>query len=88
MFNSISEKIQKNITYFCGIDKPRSIDIYCYGIYIILGSEDITGDLGENVVDNIASITDTIDGILGFLDLPCKRIDMTRWDQLNEWING
>ena len=49
----------------CEADKPCIIDVYGYGIYIILGSEDITGDLGENVVDNIASITDTIDGILG-----------------------
>jgi hypothetical protein len=87
-FNSLSKNKQNDIIESFDIDEPNIMDVFNYGISIVLASENIIGEDDKSIIDKIASIIDAIDSFRGFyLDKAQNRIGTDGWMMLDDYIN-
>ena len=45
---------------YSGVDDPKTIDVFDYGISIVFAREDTIGEYDKSIIDKIASIVDNI----------------------------
>lgn len=87
-FGSISKKRQHDVIAFSGVDDPNTMDVFDYGMSIVLAREETLGESDKNIMDKIASVVDTIDSLRGFyLDKSQNHIGTTGWMMLDDFIN-
>ena len=64
------------------------MDVFDYGMNVILCTENTEGEYDKSVMDKIASVINMIDGLRGFyLDKIQNRIGTTGWMLLDDFIN-
>ena len=88
-FKSLCDKNQKDVLLFTGNEEnPNTMDVFDYGMNVILCTENTEGEYDKSVMDKIASVINMIDGLRGFyLDKIQNRIGTTGWMLLDDFIN-
>ena len=81
--------VQKDVLFFTGNEEnPNTMDVFDYGMNVILCMENTDGEYDKSVMDKIASVINMIDGLRGFyLDKIQNRIGTTGWMLLDDFIN-
>ena len=88
-FKSLCDTKQKDVLFFTGNEEnPNTMDVFDYGMNVILCMENTDGEYDKSVMDKIASVINMIDGLRGFyLDKIQNRIGTTGWMLLDDFIN-
>ena len=88
-FKSLCANRQKDVLSNVGDEEnPNTMDVFDYGMTIVLCRENTEGEYDKSVMDKIASVIDHIDSFRGFyLDMAQNRIGTTGWMELDDFIN-
>ena len=88
-FKSLCDTKQKDVLFFTGNEEnTNTMDVFDYGMNVILCMENTDGEYDKSVMDKIASVINMIDGLRGFyLDKIQNRIGTTGWMLLDDFIN-
>lgn len=85
-FNSLSRKKRESVVD-CTSDSPDVVDIFDYGMYVLMARECQDGGFDRNIIDKIANVVDFVDNMRGFyLDGYQNRIGSTGWDYLYDFV--
>ena len=94
---SLCKEKLEDVLDCCGIsaDEANCCDVVDYGILVPMGDvefefdEDNDEGWNDEVLNNIANVFETINGLRGFyLDKPMNRLGNTGWDLLYEAVRG
>lgn len=85
-FNSLSKRKRESVMS-CTSDNPDIIDVFDYGMYVLMASECQDGGFDKHMIEKIVNVVDFVDRMRGFyLDGFQNRIGSSGWDYLYDFI--